>query len=87
MVGNPVDQTQADAKKQAAAEEHAASQQGAKVGPFSFSNTGEAVVDNQDRRQGAWDETVGSVKKAVGNLAGNENLKVSTSTTLSVVWL
>lgn len=64
-------------KKQAAAEEHAASQAGAKVGPISFSNTGAATIDNEDRRQGAWDETVGSMKKAVGNLTGNAALKVS----------
>ncbi|RPB24271.1 hypothetical protein L211DRAFT_837654 [Terfezia boudieri ATCC MYA-4762] len=73
--GNPNDKTQADLKKQNALDERTASQTGAKVGPLSFSNTGETTVDNQDRRQGAWDETVGSVKKAVGNLTGNAALK------------
>jgi len=64
-------------KKQNAADEYTASQAGAKVGPFSFSSTGEATVDNEDRRRGAWDETAGSVKKAVGNLTGSAALKVS----------
>ncbi|KAF8429235.1 hypothetical protein EV426DRAFT_215548 [Tirmania nivea] len=75
ITGNPNDKTQANLKKQDAADEYAASHAGAKVGPVSFSNTGEATVDNEDRRKGAWDETVGSVKKAVGNLTGNAALK------------
>lgn len=75
-VGNPTDKTQAEEKREHAAEEYNASQAGARVGPYSFSSTGEVTKDNEDRRQGSWDETVGSVKKAVGNLTGSTSLKV-----------
>ncbi|KAF8467347.1 hypothetical protein BDZ91DRAFT_723883 [Kalaharituber pfeilii] len=75
VTGNPNDKAQAERKKQAAAEEHTASHAGAKIGPVSFSNTGEATVDNQERREGQREETAGSVKKAIGNITGNTSLK------------
>ena len=31
--------------------------------------------DNADRTDGQWNQTVGSLKEATGNLIGNENLK------------
>ena len=40
-----------------------------------MSTSGTATFDNQDRRDGQWNETVGSVKLAVGNLVGNAALK------------
>jgi uncharacterized protein YjbJ (UPF0337 family) len=32
-------------------------------------------IDNQDRREGQWKETVGSVKESIGSLIGNKNLQ------------
>lgn len=40
-------------------------------------NTGAVAKDNEDRSDGKWDQTVGSVKEAVGNAAGYEDLRRS----------
>ncbi|KAI5811364.1 hypothetical protein DFH27DRAFT_597154 [Peziza echinospora] len=76
LTGSNVDKASAEAKKEAAADEHAASHASAKIGPVSVAS-GTATLDNQDRRDGQWNETVGSAKKALGNLTGNESLKAS----------
>lgn len=50
----------------------------AKIGPFSADpNTGAVAKDNEDRSDGKWDQTVGSVKEAVGNATGYEDLRRS----------
>ena len=56
--------------------EHDLSKAGAKVGPVNLSTTGEATIENKDRRDGQWNETVGSIKQAVGNVIGSQDLKV-----------
>lgn len=40
-----------------------------------MSAEGGVAKDNADRSQGQWDQTVGSLKEATGNLIGNESLK------------
>lgn len=75
ITGSAGDQANADQKKAKAEAEHDLSHSAAKAGPFTISSSGAPAKDNADRTQGQWDQTMGSVKEAVGNLTGNENLK------------
>ncbi|KAJ5769416.1 hypothetical protein N7520_003975 [Penicillium odoratum] len=48
----------------------------AKLGPVSADpNTGATAVDDSNRSNGSWDQTVGSAKESLGNLIGNESLR------------
>ena len=40
-----------------------------------MSSSGAAAVDDQNRRDGQWNQTVGSAKEAVGGLLGSQELK------------
>lgn len=75
ITGSAGDQANADKAKAKADAESDLSHSAAKAGPFSISSSGAVAQDNEDRTQGQWDQTVGSVKEATGNLLGNENLK------------
>lgn len=75
ITGSAGDQANADQAKAKAEAESDLSHSAAKAGPFTISSTGAPAKDNTDRTQGQYDQTMGSVKEAVGNLIGNENLK------------
>ena len=75
VTGNPSDKAQAEQTHNKAAAEANASEAAIKAGPYTLSSSGAVAKDNQDRSQGQWDQTVGSIKETVGNLTGNENLK------------
>jgi uncharacterized protein YjbJ (UPF0337 family) len=90
VTGNPYDQAAADKKKgtsrpsnksnvcvEESQNEWDASHATAKLGPVTASSSGAVHVDNEDRRQGQWKETVGSAKESVGSLIGNKDLQQS----------
>ncbi|KAI9784602.1 MAG: hypothetical protein M1839_001824 [Geoglossum umbratile] len=75
VTGRPADQNEAERTKARASAENADSHDVAKVGPFAASSSGAAAVDDRDRREGSWNQTVGSAKEAVGGLVGSQSLK------------
>lgn len=75
ITGSAGDQANADQAKAKADAEKDLSHTAAKAGPFTLSSTGAPAKDSEDRTQGQWDQTVGSLKEATGNLLGNDNLK------------
>lgn len=75
LTGSAGDRANADESKTKAQAEHDLSHSAAKAGPFTISSTGAPAKDNSDRTQGQWDQTIGSVKEATGNLLGNQDLK------------
>lgn len=70
--GNPA---AADQRKAHAELEHDASHIAAKAGPFTISSSGAATIDNQDRRDGKFNQVIGSGKEAVGNAVGSDDLR------------
>ena len=46
----------------------------AKIGPVTATSSG-GHVDNKDRREGQWKETVGSAKESAGTLLGSKDLQ------------
>ncbi|KAI9767809.1 MAG: hypothetical protein M1840_005490 [Geoglossum simile] len=75
ITGNRAEQNEAEETKAQASAENDASHGVAKAGPFAVSSSGSATVDDQNRRDGSWNQTVGSAKEAVGGLVGNQGLK------------
>lgn len=75
VTGNPADKAKAEQTHDKAAVEANASEAAIKAGPYTLSSSGAVAKDSQDRSQGQWDQTMGSIKETVGNLTGNENLK------------
>lgn len=75
ITGSAGDQANANEAKAKAQAEKDLSHSAAKAGPFSVSSSGAVAQDNADRTDGQWNQTVGSLKEATGNLIGNENLK------------
>ena len=75
VTGNPADKAQAEQTHNKAAAEANASEAAVKAGPFTLSSTGAVAKDREERSQGQWNQTVGSLKESVGNLTGNESLK------------
>lgn len=75
ITGSAGDQANADQAKAKAEAEKDLSHSAAKAGPFTISSSGAPAKDNSDRTEGQYDQTMGSVKEALGNLTGNENLK------------
>lgn len=75
VTGNPSDKSQAEQTHDKAAAEANASEAALKAGPYTVSSTGAVAKDSQERSQGQWDQTLGSLKETVGNLTGNQNLK------------
>jgi uncharacterized protein YjbJ (UPF0337 family) len=49
----------------------------AKVGPATVTAGGGTHIDNEDRREGQWKETVGSAKESIGSLIGSKDLQQS----------
>jgi uncharacterized protein YjbJ (UPF0337 family) len=54
-----------------------ASHTSAKLGPATVNASGGSHIDNQDRREGQWKETVGSAKESIGSLVGSKDLQQS----------
>ncbi|PKS04878.1 hypothetical protein jhhlp_008242 [Lomentospora prolificans] len=77
VTGSASDKANAEQTKSTADAQHAASHSAAKVGPFSVGSDGGVARDSPDRTQGQYDQTMGSVKEATGNLLGNESLRQS----------
>lgn len=75
LTGSQGDHADAEQTKAKAQAEHDVSHAAARVGPFAISSSGAVAEDNPDRTQGQWDQTMGSIKEATGNLIGNESLK------------
>jgi uncharacterized protein YjbJ (UPF0337 family) len=75
VTGSTGDKAKAEQTHNKAAAEANASEAAVKAGPFTLSSSGAVAKDNQDRSDGQWNQTVGSIKETVGNLTGNENLK------------
>lgn len=75
LTGSAGDQANANQSKAKAEAEHDLSHAAAKAGPYTISSTGAPAKDNSDRTQGQWNQTMGSVKEATGNLFGSENLR------------
>lgn len=70
-------QANAEQTKAKSEVQNASSHSAAKVGPFAIGSEGGVAQDSPDRTQGQYDQTVGSVKEAAGNLLGNESLRQS----------
>lgn len=75
ITGSAGDRANAERSKAKADAEKDLSHSAAKAGPFTISSSGAPAKDSSDRTEGQWDQTVGSVKEAVGNLTGSEDLK------------
>ncbi|KAK6513311.1 hypothetical protein TWF281_004948 [Arthrobotrys megalospora] len=75
LTGSTKDVQDGTARKTAAEEQNERSHTAAKFGPVTATAEGGAHVDNKDRQQGSWDQTIGSGKQFVGGLIGNESLK------------
>ncbi|KAF3912579.1 hypothetical protein ABW21_db0205715 [Orbilia brochopaga] len=75
LTGSGKDVNAGETKKVAAEQQHEQSHATAKLGPVTATGEGGAHVDNKDRQQGAWDQTIGSGKQFVGGVVGNESLK------------
>lgn len=75
ITGSAGDQANADQAKAKAEAEKDLSHTAAKAGPVTLSSSGAAAVDNKERSDGQWNQTVGSAKETIGGLLGNENLK------------
>lgn len=67
-------QANAEETKVQAHEQNAASKSAAKAGPFAISGEGGVAKDGEERTQGRYDQTMGSVKEATGNLLGNQSM-------------
>jgi len=75
LTGSGKDVNAGETKRTAAEEQNERSHTSAKLGPVTATGEGGAHVDNKDRQQGSWDQTIGSGKQFVGGLVGNESLK------------
>lgn len=71
ITGNASDQKTGDAKRDEAQKEYDASQATAKLPGFTASSAGAVTKDDPDRRDGSWNQTVGSAKETLGGLVGS----------------
>ncbi|KAL2107076.1 hypothetical protein VUR80DRAFT_5716 [Thermomyces stellatus] len=74
LTGNTSKKVDAQQAKAKADTQHEASHSATKIGPFSVGGGGGVAQDNQQRREGRYDQTMGSVKEATGNLLGNQQM-------------
>lgn len=72
---NHLPQNEAAARKSTSEAENDASHTVGKIGPVAASSSGGVSVDDPDRSEGSWNQTVGSGKEALGGLLGAEGLK------------
>jgi len=75
LVGSGKDVQEGEVKKAVATEKDERSHTAAKLGPITATGEGGAHVDNKDRQEGSFDQTIGSGKQFVGGLIGSEALK------------
>jgi len=75
LTGSGKDFQDGEAKRDIGESQKEASHATAKLGPVTATGEGGAHVDNADRQQGSWDQTLGSGKQFVGGLVGSESLK------------
>jgi uncharacterized protein YjbJ (UPF0337 family) len=86
LTGTTGDQVKGDAKQQKAEAEYDASHATAKLPGFSASSSGAVTKDDPDRSAGAWNQTIGSTKEAVGGLVGSEVSSPSLSLPVCPYW-
>ncbi|KAJ5220246.1 hypothetical protein N7468_009450 [Penicillium chermesinum] len=76
ITGDSSTQAKGDLAQEQAKSQNEASHTTAKLGPVTADpNTGAVARDDPKRDTGSWDQTVGSVKEAAGNLTGIESLR------------
>jgi len=75
LTGSGKDVKEGETRKVAAQEQNETSHTAAKLGPITATGEGGGHVDNKDRQQGAFDQTIGSGKQFVGGVIGSESLK------------
>jgi len=75
LTGSGADYSHGEAKRNLGEQQKDESRATAKVGPFTATSEGGAHVDNKDRTEGSWDQTIGSGKQFVGGVIGSDNLK------------
>ncbi|KAL8733893.1 MAG: hypothetical protein Q9166_001881 [cf. Caloplaca sp. 2 TL-2023] len=75
LTGSTGDKTEAAARKDQAAAETEASHSVGKLGPLNVSPSGGASIDDPNRSEGSWNQTLGSAKESIGGLVGSESLK------------
>ncbi|EPS45235.1 hypothetical protein H072_758 [Dactylellina haptotyla CBS 200.50] len=75
LTGNTKDIQDGENKNAAAVEINTRSHTANKLGPATATAEGGIHIDNADRQQGSWDQTIGSGKQFLGDLIGNESLK------------
>jgi uncharacterized protein YjbJ (UPF0337 family) len=72
LTGNTADQNAGQAKQDKGQLENDASHATVKVPGFSASSSGAITKDDPARQQGAWNQTIGAGKEALGGLIGSE---------------
>jgi uncharacterized protein YjbJ (UPF0337 family) len=72
LTGSNADKQEGATKQEKSQVENDASHTTAKLGSYSASSSGAVTKDDPDRSNGSWNQTVGSGKEMVGNLAGSE---------------
>ncbi|KAI9040719.1 putative mismatched base pair and cruciform DNA recognition protein [Aspergillus affinis] len=76
VTGNSSTKAEGEDAQAQAAKDHEASHTTAKLGPVTADpNTGATAVDDPQRNNGTWDQTIGSAKESLGNLTGYESLR------------
>jgi len=75
LTGSGKDYSEGEARRNVGEDQVDASRATAKVGPMTATAEGGAHIDNKDRQEGSWDQTIGSGKQFVGGLVGSESLK------------
>lgn len=75
VTGNTSEKVDAQDTKAKGHAQKQASESAAKVGPYAVGSEGGVAQDDPNRTQGQYDQTMGSVKEATGNLIGNESLR------------
>lgn len=71
ITGSTADKAEGEAKQDKASAEHDASKATLKL-PGATATTSGVATDHPDRASGAWDQTVGSAKEAIGGVIGSQ---------------
>ncbi|GAP84688.1 putative mismatched base pair and cruciform dna recognition protein [Rosellinia necatrix] len=77
ITGSTTDQAKGEAKQHKANAEYDASQATVKIPGFTASSSGAVTKDDPDRAAGAYNQTMGSAKEALGGLIGSESVKAA----------
>ncbi|KAI9848648.1 MAG: hypothetical protein M1838_000451 [Thelocarpon superellum] len=75
LTGNPADKAQGQNTQDKAQLENDASHTVGKIGNVNIGPNGATSVDDSNRTDGSWNQTIGSAKEAIGGLVGADGLK------------